>query len=73
MGKNHHVVPKGKRWAVKGERNQRNTTICSTQKEAINIVRQISKNQNSNLFIHDKNNQIRELDSHGNDPNPPEG
>lgn len=73
MGKNQHVVPNGNQWAVKGEGNQRNTAICNTQREAINIARQISRNQNSELFIHGRNGQIRERDSHGNDPYPPKG
>ena len=73
MGKNQHVVPNGGKWAVKGAGNIKNTAICDTQKEAINIARQISRNQGSELFIHGKNGQIRERDSHGNDPFPPEG
>lgn len=73
MGKNQHVVPKGKQWAVKGEGNQRNTAVCNTQREAIDIARQISRNQNSELFIHNRQGQIRERDSHGNDPYPPPG
>ena len=73
MGKNQHVVPKGNQWAVKGEGNQRNTAICNTQKQAIDIARQISKNQGSELFIHNRQGQIRERDSHGNDPYPPKG
>jgi len=73
MGKNQHVVPKGNQWAVKGEGNQRNTAVCNTQKQAIDIARQISRNQNSELFIHNRQGQIRERDSHGHDPFPPEG
>ena len=73
MGKNQHVVPKGNQWAVKGEGNQRNTAVCNTQKQAIDIARQISKNQNSELLIHNRQGQIRERDSHGNDPFPPKG
>lgn len=70
---NQHVVPKGKQWAVKGAGNQRNTAVCNTQKEAIEIARKISKNQGSELIIHGRNGRIRERDSHGNDPCPPEG
>ena len=73
MGKNQHVVPKGNQWAVKGEGNQRNTAVCNTQQEAINIARQISRNQGSELFIHNRQGQIRERDSHGSDPYPPQG
>lgn len=73
MGKNQHVVPNKNGWAVKGEGNQRNTFITSTQQEAIDIARQIARNQGSELFIHGRNGQIRERDSHGNDPYPPKG
>lgn len=73
MGKNQHVVPKGSQWAVKGERNQRNTAVCKTQKEAIGIAREISRNQKSELFIHGRDGKIRERDTHGNDPYPPKG
>ena len=73
MGKDQHVIPNGKQWAVKGAGNSKNTVICDTQKEAINIARQISRNQGSELFIHGRNGQIRERDSHGHDPYPPKG
>lgn len=73
MGKNQHVVPNGDKWAVKGEGNSKNTSICNTQQEAIDIARQISINQGSELFIHGRNGQIRERDSHSKDPFPPEG
>lgn len=73
MGKNQHVVPNGEKWAVKGAGNSKNTAICNTQKEAIDIARQISRNQGSELFIHGKDGRIRERDSHGNDPFPPKG
>lgn len=58
---------------MKGAGNSKNTTICNTQKEAIDIARQISRNQGSELFIYGKDGRIRERDSHVNDPFPPEG
>ncbi|MFY0628456.1 MAG: DUF2188 domain-containing protein [Reichenbachiella sp.] len=67
-GKNQHVVKHEDGWAVKGAGNERATKVTSTQKEAISIAREISKNQESELFIHGRNGQIRERDSHGNDP-----
>lgn len=74
MNKNQHVTPRpdGK-WQVKGEGNTRATAVTSTQKEAIGIAREIARNQQSELVIHGKNGQIREKDSHGNDPFPPKG
>lgn len=73
MGKNQHVVPHNNRWAVKGAGNDKATKVVDTQKEAIKIARDISKNQQSELIIHGRNGQIRDKDSHGNDPFPPEG
>lgn len=72
-GKNQHVVKHADGWAVKGAKNQKATKVTSTQKEAITVAREISKNQNSELLIHGRNGQIRERDSHGNDPFPPKG
>lgn len=73
MGKNQHVVPHNDKWAVKGAGNDKATKVVDTQKEAIKIARDISKNQQSELIIHGRNGQIRDKDSHGNDPFPPEG
>lgn len=67
-GKNQHVVPHDKDWAVKGEGNSKATVVVDTQQEAINIARGISQNQKSELFIHNRQGQIRERDSHGHDP-----
>jgi hypothetical protein len=72
-GKNQHVVPHNGEWAIKGAGNERATKVVETQKEAINIAREISINQGSELLIHGRNGQIRERDSHGNDNFPPEG
>ncbi|MFY0608522.1 MAG: DUF2188 domain-containing protein [Cyclobacteriaceae bacterium] len=72
-GKNQHVVKHPDGWAVKGAGNQRATKVTPTQKEAISAAREISQNQHSELFIHGRNGQIRERDSHGNDPFPPKG
>lgn len=73
MGKNQHVVPVDNRWGVKGEGNMRYTSIFDKQSDAIAAARQISRNQQSELFIHSRNGQIRERDSHGNDPFSPRG
>lgn len=74
MGKNQHVTPHPDGgWQVKGEGNTRATARTTTQKEAIGIAREISRNQSSELVIHRPNGQIREKDSHGWDPFPPKG
>ena len=71
MGKNQHVVPRGNGWAVKGERNQRATSLHPTQKDAIERAREIARNQKSELVIHRRDGRIRDKDSYGNDPCPP--
>ena len=71
--KNQHVVPHEGQWAVRGEGNERLTSITSTQSEAIEIARSIAEHQQSELFIHNRHGQIRERNSYGPDPYPPKG
>lgn len=73
MFKNQHVVPHGKDWAVKGEGNQRASSVHQTQREAIEAGRQTAVRQQSELFIHGRDGRIRERDSFGADPYPPIG
>lgn len=72
-GKNQHVVKHTGGWAVRGAENEKVTKVTRTQQEAIDIAREISRNQESELFIHGRNGRIRERDSHGNDDCPPKG
>ena len=71
--KNQHVVPHGDDWAVKGAGNAKATRVLGTQAEAIQLAREIARNQKSELFIHNESGQICERDSYGNDPYPPKG
>ena len=73
MSKNQHVVPTENGWGVRGEGNSRLTAEVPTQAEAIKVSREICQNQGSEQFIHGRDGQIRERDSHGHDPNPPKG
>lgn len=73
MGKNQHVVPHDDGWAVRGEGNERATSVHNTQREAIDAAREIAQNQESELFIHNRDGEIRERNSYGNDPFPPRG
>ena len=70
-GKNQHVVPHGKEWAVKGAGNEKATAIFPTQAEAIERAEEIAKNQRSDTKIHRPNGEIRAGNSYGNDPFPP--
>ena len=73
MGKNQHVVPHDGKWAVRGAGNGRVTSIHDTQNEAFERAREIAIKQSAEVLIHGKNGQIRERNSYGNDPFPPEG
>ena len=73
MGKNQHVVPHGNQWAVKGAGNSKSTYITDTQSEAIGLAKSIAQNQQSELFIHNQQGQIRARNSYGTDGYPPKG
>lgn len=72
-GKNQHVVPHNGDWAVKGAGNGKATKVVETQREAIQVAREISINQQSEMFIHGRNGQIRERNTYGEDNCPPKG
>lgn len=73
MGKNQHVVPHEDGWAIRGENNERATSVHGTQAEAIDRAREIARNQEAELLIHGRDGRIRERDSYGSDPFPPKG
>lgn len=73
MSKNQHIVPAGDRWGVRGEGNERLTSVHDTQRQATEDGREIARNQHSELLIHGEDGRIRERDSHGHDPHPPKG
>jgi len=71
MGKNQHVVPYQGKWAVRGEGNEKVTSIHDTQAEAIQRAREIAINQRSEVVIHRPDGTIRDKDSYGKEPCPP--
>ncbi|MGG0717940.1 DUF2188 domain-containing protein [Robertmurraya massiliosenegalensis] len=74
MRKNQHVTPHSDGgFQVKGARNSRATKVFDTQREAIAYGKEIAKNQQSELVIHNLKGRIREKNSYGNDPYPPRG
>ena len=72
-GKNQWVVRHNNEWAVRGEGNTKLTRITATQSDAIDVAREIARNQQSELFIQRRDGKIRERNSYGNDPYPPKG
>jgi hypothetical protein len=71
QGKNQHIVPHDGGWGVRGEGNERVTRHFETQKAAIEYGQQVARHQQSELFIHNQQGQIRARNSYGNDPCPP--
>ena len=72
-GKNQHVVKRGKGWAVRGERNSKDTVHKRTQREANDYAKKIARNQSSEVLIHGRDGKIRERNSYGNDPRSSKG
>jgi hypothetical protein len=68
-----HVVPRDGDWAVLREGAQRDSSHHQTQADAIDAARQTAQREGVELLIHGRNGQIRERDSHGHDPFPPQG
>ena len=56
---------------MRGEGNDRLTSVHDTQQQAIERARDI--NQQSEMFIQGRDGQIRERNSYGDDPFPPKG
>lgn len=70
----HHVVPNPNGgWDVKRGGSQRATSHHDRKNEAIDAARIVSRNQRTELRIHNKDGRIARNDSHGNDPFPPPG
>ena len=74
MPKNQHITPHHNGgWQVKGSGNSRATVRTETQRQAIELGREIAGHQHSELVVHRANGKIRAKDSYGNDPYPPKG
>lgn len=70
----HHVVPNPNGgWDVKRGGSQRATSHHDRKQEAVDHGREVSRNQKSELRIHNRDGRISSSDSHGGDPFPPKG
>ena len=70
----HHVVPNpAGGWDVKRGGGQKASSHHGTKQEAVSQARQVSRNQSTELRIHNRDGKISASDSHGNDPYPPKG
>jgi uncharacterized protein YdaT len=71
--KAQHVVPRDGKWAVRKTGADRVTRRFDTEREAIELARELAQKQKTELYIHGKDGRIRERDSYGDDPFPPKG
>lgn len=72
--KTHHVVPNPDGgWDVKRGGAQRASSHHDNKQDAVNTGRQVSRNQGTELRIHNKDGRIASSDSHGRDPHQPKG
>lgn len=69
-----HVVPsKDVGWAVRQSGASRASKLFSTKEPAVAYGRKLSQGQSGEFVIHNRNGQIAQKHSHGNDPFPPRG
>jgi hypothetical protein len=67
-----HVVPRDGQWAVRRENATRDSSLHRTQGEAIAAGQSIARAERTDLVIHGRDGRIRDADSYGNDPYPPQ-
>lgn len=74
MGKNIHVTNHSRGgYQVKSSGSSKAYRKTEPQREAIEIGRELARNQHSELVIHGRDGKIRQKNSYGNDPFPPKG
>lgn len=65
----HRIMPhKDGGWQVKRDGGKRASHVTGTKAEAEKLGRAISRNQETEFTIHNKDGQMGSSDSHGNDP-----
>lgn len=70
----HHVVPNPDGgWDVRRGGADRVSGHFEKKEQAVDYGRQVSRNQQTELRIHNRDGRIAQSDSHGRDPNPPRG
>ena len=70
----HHVVPNPDGgWDVKRGGSERASSHHETKQQAVDHGREVSRNQGTELRIHNRDGRIGSSDSHCGDPNPPRG
>lgn len=72
--KNVHVTPREDgRWNVQRSGSSRASSVHDTQAAAAEEGKRLARQDNVEYDLRGRNGQIREKNSYGNDPHPPEG
>ena len=58
----------GGRWAVQTDGTQRADSVHERKSDAVSRARELAKNKETELVIKNEKGQIKQKDSHGNDP-----
>lgn len=68
-----HTVPHGDGWANRRAGSDRVAKVFATKQEAQAAGRQTAMNDSAEHVIHNRDGQISQRNSYGNDPYPPRG
>jgi hypothetical protein len=68
-----HVTPRGNKWAVMREGNERASSLHNTQAEAVKKGRETARRDQTEFYLHNQQGEIRERDSYGSDPRSSKG
>lgn len=68
-----HTVPHGDRWANRRAESERVSKTFDTKSAAESAGRDTARREKTEHIIHNRDGQIGERNSYGNDPHPPRG
>jgi len=73
--KSNHVIPSSEQggWTVKKSGSSRVSRSFDRKEEAVKYGRELSRREQTELYIHKKDGRIQERNSYGKDPFPPKG
>ncbi|XVJ51447.1 MAG: DUF2188 domain-containing protein [Vampirovibrio sp.] len=71
--KSYWTTPHPEGWAVKGEGNERATSVHSTQAKAWAETQQRARQNESEAYLQNRQGQIRERNTYGHDPEKTKG
>lgn len=70
--KSNHVIPSGEQggWAVKKSGSSRVSRSFDRKEEAVKFGRELSRREQTELYIHKKDGRVQERNSYSKDPFP---